>query len=218
MVPEDLAQLFRGLERVLDSHRGWDPGSRELASRLARRLGAPCFEHTTSRLVIDVNRSLDRKKLFSEATLQLDEAARQSVIDRFWRPHRERVTGAARELVAGGATVVQIGVHTFAPEFKNRVRRADVGLLYDPSRGLEKAFAHRVHEALKERRRDLRVRRNYPYFGKSDGLVTTLRGELPQDRYLGFELEVNQKFPLAGDTEAWERLQDDLVAAIHAAI
>ena len=39
----------------------------------------------------------------------------------------------------------------------------------------------------------LRVRRNYPYLGRADGLPTATRRRWPQDRYIGFELELNQK-------------------------
>lgn len=217
-IPEDLQKLFDGLQETLTSHRGWDPGACDLANRLAERLDAPYLEHTISRLVIDVNRSLDRKKLFSEATLQLGEADRLGVIERFWSPHRDAVTQAVRDAVGSGETALHLGVHTFTPVLNNRVRRADIGLLYDPSREREKAFAGRLHEALKERRSDLRTRRNYPYFGKSDGLVTWLRSEFSAEQYIGFELEVNQKFPLSDDGDGWTQLQGDLVEAMVEAI
>ena len=38
----------------------------------------------------------------------------------------------------------------------------------------------------------LRVRRNAPYRGVSDGLPTALRRLYPADRYVGFEMEFNQ--------------------------
>jgi hypothetical protein len=50
------------------------------------------------------------------------------------------------------------------------------------------------------------VRRNYPYLGTSDSLVTTLRRRFPPASYLGIEIEVNQKHP-AGDRRAWEELR-----------
>ena len=36
------------------------------------------------------------------------------------------------------------------------------------------------------------MRRNAPYRGDTDGLTTALRRELPEGRYLGLELELNQ--------------------------
>ena len=46
---------------------------------------------------------------------------------------------------------------------------------------------------------DLRLRRNYPYIGKSDGLTFPARAAAyPDERYVGIELEVNQQFVQAG--------------------
>ena len=39
----------------------------------------------------------------------------------------------------------------------------------------------------------------YPYHGKADGHTTALRRNLPENAYLGLEIEVNQK--LATDTQ-----------------
>ena len=39
---------------------------------------------------------------------------------------------------------------------------------------------------------ELRVRRNYPYAGKGDGLTSYLRRRFAQSDYVGIELEINQ--------------------------
>jgi hypothetical protein len=39
---------------------------------------------------------------------------------------------------------------------------------------------------------ELRVRRNYPYSGKYDGLTSSFRKLYGEKKYLGFEIEVNQ--------------------------
>lgn len=65
-VPVALAPLFAGHEELLASHRGWDPGALDLAERLTRRLAAPLHAARTSRLVVDLNRSLHAPDLFSE--------------------------------------------------------------------------------------------------------------------------------------------------------
>ena len=46
-------------------------------------------------------------------------------------------------------------------------------------------------------RRELRVRRNYPYAGKGDGLTSYLRRRFPPGAYVGIELEVNQSIVFA---------------------
>jgi hypothetical protein len=58
------------------------------------------------------------------------------------------------------------------------------------------------------------LRRNYPYRGQSDGLTTALRRQFGA-RYLGIELEINQRWPL-GPRSAWQTLQADLQATIPA--
>jgi predicted N-formylglutamate amidohydrolase len=88
---------------------------------------------------------------------------------------------------------LHLGVHSFVPQIHGRVRRADVGLLYDPSRSRERRFCDRWKSSLREIAPKLRVRRNYPYLGKSDGFTTYLRRAIGSPQYLGIELEVNQR-------------------------
>jgi predicted N-formylglutamate amidohydrolase len=83
-------------------------------------------------------------------------------------------------------------VHSFTPRLDGRVRTADVGLLYDPARADELRFCRDWKAALRACDPTLRVRRNYPFLGKADGLVTHLRDTFPRRKYLGIELEVNQ--------------------------
>ena len=63
----------------------------------------------------------------------------------------------------------------------------------------------------------MRVRRNYPYNGASDGLTTYLRGRFSGRLYSGIELEVNQRYPL-GDALVWRRLRASIIAALRDAL
>jgi hypothetical protein len=69
---------------------------------------------------------------------------------------------------------------------------------------------------LADRRPEMRVRRNYPYLGKTDGLTTYLRRQFPAEQYLGIELEVNQR--CLEPAVRCRRLQDDLIASLAASI
>ena len=86
------------------------------------------------------------------------------------------------------------------------VRRADVGLLYDPGRRGEAALCARWKASLAVFAPGLRVRRNYPYAGKGDGLTSHLRRQLPSSAYVGIELEVNQGTILASGS-GWAALR-----------
>ncbi len=201
-VPAAYAELFRGARDVLASHRGYDHGALELARRFARQLHAPAVFSTTTRLLVDLNRSVNHPRLFSEYGAALDTAARQEVLEKHYRPHRDRVEAIVRDAVAQGRTAVHLAVHSFTPVLDGDVRRADVGLLYDPSRRLERTLCRRWQQLLREIRPELRVRCNDPYRGTADGLTTWLRRRFDPDRYAGIELEINQSWP-NGNRTAW---------------
>src|SRR5690606_1376771 len=103
---------------------------------------------------------------------------RLRLVQRIHQPHRAAVDAALAELMARHARVVHVAVHSFTPVLDGERRDADVGLLYDPRRAGEAALAPAWAAALRAGEPRLRVRRNYPYLGTSDGLTTSLRRRL----------------------------------------
>ena len=204
-VPPDYAPLFLGHEALLQTHRGWDLGALVLARQLAAAVDAPLFAATTTRLLIDLNRSTGHRQLYSEATRSLSPALRHGIAAVHYQPYRDAVEGEVARLIAAGQRVVHIASHSFTPELNGVVRRADVGWLYDPRRAGEGAFALQWLTAFGRLRPDLTLRRNYPYQGKGDGLTALLRKRHPTSQYLGMELEVNQHFVIEGGA-AWTAL------------
>jgi len=216
-VPAAYRQFFRGQDRLLNSHRGHDPGSLDLAEFLAAHLSAPLMAATVTRLLVELNRSLRHPRLFSSLTKSLDAAARQTVLQQHYEPHRALVEKSVRAALVRSGAVLHLGVHTFTPVLHGMVRRADIGLLYDPARALEQKWASAWRTAIRQRRPDLIVRRNYPYRGISDGLTTYLRRQLATENYAGLELEVNQRWFRRGG-EAWKQLKIDLAEALNEAM
>ena len=214
-VPERYAALFPGRDRLLASHRGWDPGSLALARALSRALHAPLHTCTTTRLLVDTNRSLGHRALFSRATRTLPPAEKRLILDRWYLPHRAGVEQAVHAEVARRHRVIHLAVHSFTPVLGRVTRPLDVGLLYDPKRPGEVAFCHTWQAALQGASPELRVRRNQPYRGTADGLTTHLRRRFENRDYLGIELEVNQRFPL-GPPAAWLGLRRLLVRSLRA--
>lgn len=196
-IPERYAYLFEGKEGLLASHRGWDPGALSVSRFLARAMAAPLFFSTTSRLLVDLNRSSGHPRVFSEITRSLPIRNRSEIMARWYRPYRRRVERSLWKTVRKGHTVVHIAVHSFTPILDGKAREVDIGLLYDPARGLEREFSRRMSEALRRESPQctvpLRIRSNQPYRGTSDGLTTHLRRRFPPDRYAGIEIEVNQR-------------------------
>lgn len=192
-VPPPYAHLFQGHEAVLASHRGWDPGALSVAEELAAQLVAPLLATTVSRLLIDSNRSPGHRQLFSPFSRSLPRAAKEAIAQRYYHPHRDRVLQAVTTAVAAGRTVLHLAIHSFTPVLANETRRADLGLLYDSQRQREQAFCRAWLAPLRTAWPQWQIRRNYPYRGRADGLATWLRGHFAPSRYLGLEIEINQK-------------------------
>ncbi len=199
------------------THWAYDLGALKVAKALARKLGAPLFSGSISRLLLDLNRSEHHPKLLSAQAKGLSDAEQIELIDRFYRPHWHRVhTAIAAALAVKSARVLHIAVHSFTPVWRHvdgrtTHRKADVGLLYDPRRKAERIFAGHWQEALARQAPEWSVRKNYPYLGRADGLPTATRRLWPEDRYMGFELELNQRC-LAKP----KKLIDDLTLSLQA--
>jgi predicted N-formylglutamate amidohydrolase len=214
-VPAEYAQLFRGAQALLDSHRGLDIGALAIARHLEQRLHVPLVAATTTRLLVDLNRSPSHPRLLSEFTRGLNAPERQRLLARHYQPYRDRVTHWLVQRASSAAPVVHVSVHTFAAVLNGRARRCDVGLLYDPSRTGESDFCRAWQAMLAARGDGLVVRRNYPYRGVSDGLVTWLRRRLDGTVYVGIELEVNQALALRGGPR-WRKLLGLLAGSLAA--
>jgi predicted N-formylglutamate amidohydrolase len=192
-VPAPYAKLFasQAAKRALASHRGFDPGALAVARFLAGMLNLPLYATCVSRLLVEPNRTLGHPNIFSAFSAQLDEEMKRRVIAEFYVPHRQRVEAAVQAQLARHRATLHVSVHSFTPVLDGEERRAHLGLLYDPRRPAERLFAERWQAALSARLPELRIRRNYPYRGASDGFTTALRKTFGA-RYLGFEVEINQ--------------------------
>jgi predicted N-formylglutamate amidohydrolase len=192
-IPPEYAHFFAGgrARRALDSHRGHDIGALHIARELARRFGVPLISSEVSRLLVDLNRSVGHPGHFSQFVSSLGESERQALLSKYYFPHRQQVEQeVARRLRHG---VLHVAVHSFTPRLGGEVRRADIGLLYDPASAGERQLCERWKRTLNQVAPELLVRRNYPYLGKADGLATHFRRKFGHAAYLGVELETNQE-------------------------
>ncbi len=205
-LPKGCAQWFAGAKADLHSHLGFDPGARAVARRLAAALQAPLIAGRYSRLLIDLNRSPHNPRRFSRYTRPLPAAVRVAIEQDYYWPYRQAVEQAVAAGLKQGGPVLHLAVHSFTPVLDGRVRRVDLGLLYDPRRALEKIACRRLKQDLEAAMPGLRVRCNQPYRGTADGLTRGLRQLYPQTGYLGIELEFNQTLLVAGGTARLSRL------------
>jgi predicted N-formylglutamate amidohydrolase len=215
-VPGPFASLFRGYDKILRSHRGYDIGAPLLADLLAARFGVAAHLSTVTRLIVDLNRSVRNPRRFSEISRRLTPRQKEDVMEEYYRPYRRKIESEIGRLCSRGKGVLHLSVHTFTPVLEGKVRFADIGLLYDPSRKREGLFCRGWKLALRGEDPTLKVRLNYPYSGKSDGLTTHLRTLFGGEVYLGIEIEVNQKYAL-GKKKRWLGVQRAILNSITSA-
>ncbi len=191
-IPAGYRRLFAGCGGRLASHEGYDIGAHAAARTLQRHWEAPLIRATVSRLLVDLNRSVGHRALFSPVTRALPAAERARLLARHYHPYRGLVENWIAARIACGERVLHLSVHSFTPLWRGARRDCDLGLLYDPARPHERRLCRAWQAALACSRAGWEVRRNFPYRGTSDGLVVALRRHFPAARYLGIELELNQ--------------------------
>lgn len=206
-IPPVYAPYFTEARELLESHRGYDPGAFPLYQLLAQQLADFSYHSQTSRLLVELNRSLHHKNLFSTFSRELPAAIKKEIIARHYLPYRDLIETKIQEFFSSGVRVVHLSIHSFTPVLAGEVRKADVGLLYDPRREEEKLFCIAWKKSLKKHWPEARVRMNYPYKGKADGFTTYLRKRFPAN-YIGIEFELNQKY--AGQEAVYKNVLDSL--------
>lgn len=206
---------------VLKTHRAYDIGACSVFRKLVK-FAKPEFycEGKFSRLFVDLNRTITNKSAFSEYYDALEardkSAAKKAKVQAtaYWNEYRATIekfvasslpalsnvevsspkrTSLKNRAAKSASTIVHLGIHSFTPVLNGKVRNTDIGILYDPSRPQECAYARVIKAEIKRLYPAMKVRFNYPYKGSSDGLTTTLRKKFGP-RYVGIEIEINQKF------------------------
>ena len=195
-VPEFLKAHFKSKEAkaVLKTHRGYDIGAGDVFWELAKILRTSyAIQGAYTRLAIDLNRNSNKNHRYSEFTEQAPDVEKQR-LEGYWDGFRDAFLGAVKAELSkkNPSQIIHLSIHSFTPELDGKVRNADIGILYDPSRKKEAAYAKALKKHLETYCPELRVRFNYPYLGKTDGHVTALRKQYKDSAYLGFELEFNQ--------------------------
>lgn len=212
-VPSAYKELFEGHEDVLQTHLGYDIGALDLFNRM-KPVSDVSFYSETTRLLVELNRSVGHPKLFSEFSKGLSDETKAQVLKEYYDPYRQEVEHMVRDLVSAGRRVLHVAVHSFTPVLDGEERQADVGLLYDPKRKQERTISRQWKAALLKQDMQLNVRFNYPYLGIADGFPTYLRRKFTADQYVGIELEINQKFPEENGPR-WQQLKQLLSSTLQ---
>ncbi|NRD24823.1 N-formylglutamate amidohydrolase [Winogradskyella litoriviva] len=190
-IPYAYIKYFKN-KAILETHRGYDLGALDMFQTLVPLCDATYFS-TISRLLVELNRSLHHKNLFSEFTKNISQSEKTEIIQTYYLPYRTAVENNIQRYIAKGEAVLHLSIHSFTSVLNSVERNCDIGLLYDSSKKPEQQFCKDFKAELKKQNSNLKVRFNYPYLGKADGFTTYLRKQF-SDNYIGIEIEVNQKF------------------------
>lgn len=193
IIPEAYQSLFASHSNLLATHRGIDFGACSITDYLAKNIKCDVIKATTSRLLIDCNRSLNKKGCFSEITDSLSDFQKEEIINTYYLPFRKSVETCIKRHLAAGHVVWHFSIHSFTPIMNGEVRNADIGLLYDPRRKSERALAQCIKSNIQQQYPAYKLRLNYPYRGISDGFTSYLRKQYSENQYVGIEIESNQK-------------------------
>ncbi len=192
-IPEEYKSLFLNADKILETHRGWDIGANIILKYLENTYGITPWKGEVSRLLVDLNRSIGHKNLYSEFSKVLSRADRIAILDSYYYPYRDSFES---EIIGLNPTkkqpIIHISIHSFTPIWKGLPRNAEIGILYDTSHLPEKDFSLIWKKEIASKYPEFKVRSNFPYLGKSNSFPTELRRKYKQ-KYIGIELEVNQK-------------------------
>ena len=227
-VPVSLKNKIKIPQSILDSHRGWDPGTLELAKAIATAATptpVSALAKSTknnkvlagefSRLVIDLNRTESNPEVFSKWSREnLTDQNRKWCLSKHRKFRQSSLKAVNRILLTPKTHVIHLSVHSFTPKLKNQIRSTGIGILFDPGRNLEAKIARRLIRILKAAAiaagiDRIRIDANKPYRGTDDGHTSELRKKITPARYSGIEIEVNQKFIRRGNGDTrWPMLMD----------
>jgi predicted N-formylglutamate amidohydrolase len=193
-VPEKFKNYFINNNDLLKTHKALDihakPAAEQLYSNLKNNFSCSIHLAQITRLLIDHNRSLNNYNIWSEISKNFNHKEKKLLIDQYYQPYINNILNEIATKIVNN-TILHISMHSFTNKLNNQIRNNDLGILYDPRRKIEQKFAIILQNRLCN---DFKVRRNYPYLGRSDGLTSQLRKIYPEDKYLGYEIEINQSF------------------------
>ena len=168
-IPAALDNLGLGSD-ALGKHIAYDIGARKLTCHLSEHLDAPAVLAGYSRLVVDLNRSLEDPSVMPEVSDEipipgnqnLSRAARAARVRELYTPYRKAIDGMLHEFRERGVAPAFVAIHSFTPEMTGFSRPWHVGILWDK----DPRIPVPLMEHLRARPEDFHIGDNEPYSGK----------------------------------------------------
>ena len=95
-MPPRYRPTFRGLQRDLQTHLGYDFGALRMARDLAAAFKAPLVASTVTRLVVDLNRSIGHPRLYGTPVARPAAPRTRRILVEHYLPYRDRRRTADR--------------------------------------------------------------------------------------------------------------------------
>ena len=190
-VPASLNNL--GLsESSLERHIGWDVNAVSVARHLSDYFDSRLIIANYSRLVADLNRSINDKNCFRERSetlaipgnLNMTVEERNRRIDEIFRPFHAAVEHQINRFTVRQVSPVLISIHSFTPVYKTEIRDVEIGILWDKSSRLALPLMDELRK-----NRHLVVGDNLPYSGvHPEDYTIDVHGEAANLACLGIEI------------------------------
>lgn len=185
-IPKNLLKKIDFSQDLLGSHMAYDRGALDLALFLQAGLNVQLISNKLTRLLIDFNRTEVHKAHWGKLSKFLSPDEKRELTG-MYRKHVDQIDANIKKYSIN-SQCVHFSIHSFTPIFKNRLRKTEIGLLFDPSRKQEVIFCNKIKQILSP---SYIVHFNRPYRGVSDGLTTYFRQKYEKN-YAGIEIEINQ--------------------------
>lgn len=191
LIPKEFEPYLSIPFHILNSHMAYDIGALDISNELYHNL-LPHYKilylyNEITRLLIDYNRSINHPKFFSQHSKTLPEKFKKHLINNYLK-FRNNVKTFINESIESENMVIHLSIHSFTPIWKGKIRKTEIGILFDPQKQEEKQFAVILKNHI-----PLICHFNLPYRGTSDGHTQSLRNQFMKN-YIGIEIEINQKF------------------------
>ena len=168
-IPASLDGL--GLDsKALEQHIGYDIGAGKLAHHLSEHLDAPAVLAGYSRLVVDLNRSLEDPSVMPEVSDEtpipgnqsMSDAHRNQRIHDFYIPYRKAIDTMLHGFRTRDVVPAFVAIHSFTPEMAGFSRPWHIGILWDK----DPRIPVPLMQNLRAHPNGFNVGNNEPYSGK----------------------------------------------------
>lgn len=151
-----------------------DKGTRRILFQIGRELELPVIMGRQSRVLVDLNRSVDHPQLFCETqhgvdiptNIGISELEKQHRLDRYYWPFHDKVDEQVAKNLAAKGELSLLTIHSYTPEVAQKVMgesardftEMDVGILYTK----ESALLEKI-DAFLQTETGYSFAHNYPY-------------------------------------------------------